>query len=147
MPTAGRLFGGLALALTGFVAGSAVVPLLPTALKGAAILPLVMASFGLLIGWRVIGRFPGKTLTDAAMTGLRAAVYVAIWALVYLGLTEMLRMSTRMRYDTVTEAVLDIFNQGVQFGLMAAHPAVLGALLVGGVVSGIFAYWGQRVWR
>ncbi|PCD75729.1 TrgA family protein [Pseudothioclava arenosa] len=147
MPTMGRLFGGAGLAATGYLAGAAIVPLLPQAMKGAAILPVVAASFGLLIGWRVIGRFPGKTMREAVLTGLKAASFVLIWAMIYLGLVQMLRQAMRNRYDSVTEAVVDILNQGLQFAIMAAHPMVLGSLLVGGALSGMVALWGHRKLR
>ena len=61
--------------------------------------------------------------------------------------SQMLRQAMRSRYDSVTEAVVDILSQGLQFAIMAAHPMVLGSLLVGGALSGMVALWGHRKLR
>jgi hypothetical protein len=147
LPTISRLFGGIGLAFTGFFAGSTVMPYLPIVLKGAGVLPLVAASFGLLVGWRVIGPQVGQGYRNAMMVGLRGALYVAIWALIYLGAAQMLRLSLRLQYDSVTEAVLDVVAKGIEFGIASFQPPVIGTLLVGGVLSGIFAEWGRARWR
>lgn len=134
------------MAVTGLCLGNLVLPVLPNMLRGAEALPVVAASFGLLIGWRVMGPMKGYGFVQSIGAGLRAATFVSIWTLAYLGAAQMLRLSLHMRYDEVSEAILDIFAQGLYYAVVLAQPQVLATLLVGGALSGILARWGARRW-
>ena len=146
MPTISRLFGAIGMAVTGLCLGLLMLPDLPLMLRGAKALPGVAASFGLLVGWRVMGPIRGLSFAQGIGTGLRAAVYVLFWSLLYLGAVQMIRQAMRMRYDSVFEAILDIFTQGLYYSVVFAQPQVLGTLLVGGALSGMVARWSARRW-
>lgn len=146
MPTVAKLFGAAGMAITGLCLGNLVLPVLPLMLRGAEVLPVVAASFGLLIGWRVMTPMKSYGFVQSIGAGLRAAVYVCFWTLTYLGAAQMLRLSMNQRYDGAFEALLDIFTQGLYFSVVLAQPRVLATLLVGGALSGMVARWGARRW-
>lgn len=145
MPTMAKLVGALGLALTGVMTSQAIVPYMPEGTKMAG-LTLVAASFGLLLGWRVIGvaaEAPGRS----AAAGLRASFYLAIWGLGFLGAVQMLHKALRMRYDGPGEALADIVTEGAQLGYAALQLDVIGTLFLGGAITAIVAAWAGRRWR
>ena len=147
IPTMGKLVGGVGVCFTGMIAGYSVMPDIPAMLKGAQYMPLVAGSFGLLIGWRVLGRLQRASVWRSAQFGVIAALYMVFMALAYLGVTEMIRLMMHMQYKSLAEALTDIVAQGFQFGISLAHPKVFVTILVGGAISGIFAALAERRWH
>lgn len=145
MPTAAKLFAAIALAIAGFFTGALVLPYLPVVAK-SGILPVVAACFGLILGWRVIGRAVGKGMWMTAQAGMRASVYMVVLVLFFLGLVQMVRYSTRLRYDGPMEALTDIVSQGIDFGYAALKPDVVIVLLLGGALAGVLSEWAHRRW-
>lgn len=145
MPTAAKLFAALALAAAGFFTGALVLPYLP-AVAQSGMLPVVAGCFGLILGWRVIGRAVGKGMWMTAQAGMRASVYMVILVLFFLGLVQMIRLSVRMRYDGPMDALTDIVSQGIEFGIAALKPDVIIVLLVGGALAGVLSEWAHRRW-
>lgn len=145
MPTMAKLVGALGLAATGAMTAQAIVPYLPTGTKTGGLV-LVAASFGLLLGWRVIGPAGGAPGRSAA-AGLRASFYLALWGLGFLGAVQMLHKALRMRYDGPSEALADILTQGVEIGYASMQVDVLATLFLGGAITAILAAWAGRRWR
>lgn len=145
MPTAAKLFAAVVLAIAGFCTGLLVLPYLPGGTRAAA-LPLVAASFGLLLGWRVIGREAGRGLWAAVQVGLRATVYMVVLVLFFLGTVQMVRWSVRLRYDGPMDALTDIVSQGLELGQAALQVDVVVALVLGGALAGIASEWAHRRW-
>lgn len=145
MPTAAKLFAAVALALAGFFTGALVLQYLPGVAWGGR-LPLTAASIGLLLGWQVIGRSVGRGMWLSAQAGMRAAVYLVILVLFFLGTLQMIRWSVRMRYDGPFEALTDIVGQGLDMGAAALRPDVVIVLFLGGALAGIASEWAHRRW-
>ena len=146
LPTTAKLFGAIGLAATGFLTAE----LIPGKLHaGAAIhgLATMAASFGLALGWRVIGRYAGRGMVKAAERGVHAAIYLLLWTTLFLGALQMLREMQRGRYDSPSEALLDVLAQGMRLGAEAAQPDVLGMLFCGAVLSAMMAEWAWRRWH
>jgi len=60
----------------------------------------------------------------------------------------MLSQALARRYDGPGEAVIAMVNQSIEWGTMAlAHPPTLGALLIGGALTGLAAEFAARNWR
>lgn len=146
LPTAAKLVAGIGLALTGFFTASAILPYLPAGTRGQGA-GLMSMSFGWLIGWRVIGRAPQATMAGAARVGLRAALWLALTVLLYLGALQMMARMLRGRYHAVTEALTDILGQGVVLGGAAFQLDVIVTLFLGGVLSAILSAWAARRWQ
>lgn len=146
LPTTAKLFGSLGLALTGFFNAAMMLPYLPAGTRVGG-LAIISASFGLLLGWRVIGMQPGQGMWRAAERGMRAAFYLIICATLFLGALQMLHQSTRHRYDGPMEAITDIVAQGLDLGFSVLQLDVVAVLFFGGVLSSMLAEWAWRRWQ
>lgn len=138
MPTAARLVAGLCLAGVGWFVSQLIMPLMP---EGTAFgwFSVLNAALGLVIGWQVIGSRAGRGISAAISNGLTAGVVLLLWGLFLQSSYKMFNLSMRGRYDGAFEAGADVFNRMVEFGAIIATPAVLGALVLGAVMSGIIA--------
>jgi hypothetical protein len=146
MPTTAKLFGALGLAATGFFGSELMLPYLP---PGTQIHGLAMAagSFGLLLGWRVIGMHPGRGMLRALQRGVNAAVYLVVSTLAFLGALQMIRMMVLGRYDGPMDAVVDILAQGLRLGADVMRPDVIGVLFCGSLVSAMLSEWAWKRWQ
>lgn len=146
LPTTAKLFGSLGLAATGFFNAELMLPYLPpgTQVDGLA---LVSTSFGLLLGWRVIGMNPGKGLGRALERGLRSGFYLIVASTLFLGMMQMLQQALRSRYDGPLSAVTDILTQGVLLGIDVLQLDVIAVLFCGGMLSAILAEWAWKRWQ
>ena len=146
LPTTAKLFGAVGLAATGFFTAELIPGKLP---PGAAIhgLGVVAASFGLLLGWRLIGRNPGRGRFKAMERGAHAAIYLLLWTVLFLGALQMMREMARGRYDSPSEALLDVLAQGMRLGGEVLQWDVLGMLFCGAVVSAMLSEWAWKRWQ
>lgn len=146
MPTASKLAAAVAFALVAFLTLHTLVPHLPEGTQlGYA--REISAAIGFLVGWLILGRATGRGYKDAVNSGLVTAVAVVFWALLSFSIYLMIRKSMRMMYDGPMEAVLGVFELMLEYGRTMLVPDVLGVLLVGGVLGGIFAEWASKQWR
>lgn len=146
MPTASKLAAAVAFALVAFLTLQTLVPHLPEGTQlGYA--REISAAIGFLVGWLILGRATGRGYRDAVNSGLVTAVAVVFWALLSFSIYLMIRKSMRMMYDGPMEAVLGVFELMLEYGRTMLVPDVLGVLLVGGVLGGLFAEWASKQWR
>lgn len=146
MPTMPKLVGAIGLALTGVMTVALLEPYLNAEVKTDG-LQLVAISFGMLLGWRVIGTDGGGRPGKTAAAGFRAAFYLGICTLLFLGAVQMLLKALRMRYDGPIEALGDVVSQGVAVGYMVLQVDVIAMLFLGGAVTAILSSWAGRRWR
>ncbi|MGD9918825.1 MAG: TrgA family protein [Paenirhodobacter sp.] len=146
LPTTAKLFGALGLAMTGFFTAELMVPYLPVGTKAGG-LALMMTSFGLLLGWRVIGMNPGRGRSDAMHRGLRASFYLVTWGMVFLGSLQMMHEALRGRYDGVMAALTDVISKGISLASAVLQLDVLAVLFLGGVLSAMLAEWAWKQWH
>lgn len=146
MPTAAKLFAALAFAVTGFLAAEMFKPGMPDGTQFGHF-SLLVAAIGGLTGWMVMGGLAGKGYAAAAGSGLRTSVTVVFWALLAFSLREMIILSTKMRYDGPMDAIIGVFSLMMEYGELVLQPAVLVALVAGGMLGGMLAEWAGRRWR
>ena len=146
MPTIPKLFGALGLALTGFATVTQLAPHLNAETKTGGLL-LVASSFGMLLGWRVIGPEAHGALSRLISIGFRGAFYLGIWTLLFLGSVQMLFKALRMRYDGPMEALGDVLSQGIAVGYMVLQLDVVAVLFIGGALTAILTAWAGRRWH
>ncbi|KEO61225.1 hypothetical protein DT23_09990 [Thioclava indica] len=144
IPTMAKFFAAISLAGTGFFTANEIIPALPQGVEGASILPLVASSFGLLLGWRVVGLHPGRPWMSAISDGLRGALYMMAWSYAFLGAAQMLKLALRMRYDDAVEALVDIIGQGAAIAQASFSVDVLIVLICGAVLAGGASEWAYR---
>lgn len=146
MPTAAKLFAAVAFAAVAFFAAEAIKPLMPEGTQFGLFSP-ICALVGALCGWIVMGPLAGRGYYAAAGSGLRTSITVVFWCLVIFALEEMVQESMRLRYDGPMDALVGAFEIAARHVKTMAAVDVLGILLVGGILAGVFAEWGSKRWR
>ncbi|MFD1511173.1 TrgA family protein [Lacimonas salitolerans] len=144
--TAARLVAAILLAITGWLASQLIMPLMPEATV-FGIFEYLNAAIGAVVGWIVIGSRTGRGMTNAIGVGVTSAVVLVFWGLLLQSSREMFALANKRRYDGPIEAMVGVFEIGVEYLAVMATPAVIGTLLVGGIVSAVLAERASRVWR
>ena len=146
LPTTAKLFGAIGLAVTGFLTAALIPGKLP---PGVAIqgLGAMSVAFGLLLGWRLIGRNPGRGRVKVMERGAHAAIYLFLWTVLFLAALQMMRQMARGHYDSPSEALLDVLAQGMRLGGALLQWDVLGMLFCGAVVSAMLSEWAWKRWH
>lgn len=144
--TAARLVAAILLAITGWLASQLIMPLMPEA-TAFGIFAYVNAALGAMVGWVVIGSRAGRGMSNAIGVGITAAVALIFWGLLVQSSREMFALANKRRYDGPIEAMVGVFEIGVEYLAIMATPTVIGALLVGGIVSAVLSERAARVWR
>jgi hypothetical protein len=146
MPTAARLIAALVLAGTAWIASQIIKVYLPEG-TNFGWFDYLNTGLGLLCGWIVIGGRQGRGISAAIGNGVTGAAALVFWALLLQSSYEMLRKSMRRHYDGPTEAILDVFELGFEYALHVVNPTAIGPLVIGGILAGVLAELGGRMWR
>lgn len=145
MPTAAKLIAAVCFAAVGWFAAHLYVPALPEGTQTGFIREIA-AFIGLICGWRILGRLAGRGYGESMGLGLRTSVTIVFWVLVFASIYEMVKRSTKLRYDGPMEAVLGAFDIALGYGQMLANPQMLAVLVLGGIVAGYAAEFAARHW-
>lgn len=145
MPTGAKAIAALSFAIVGWVTTNAYVPHMPDA-GAAGMMREYAALIGGVVGWRVMGPAVGKGYLEAAAAGLKTVVVLVFFALLFKGLGEMLRESTRMRYDGPLEALIDVFVRMMDRAPPLATLDVMMAMVIGGIIAGMISEKASRRW-
>jgi hypothetical protein len=144
MPTAGRLAGGIMLALVGWYMAGLAAPLFNEGRPPSSLLPAAILT-GLYVGWSFIGGRIGAGYILGIGLGLTAAVAFAFLNLFVLGFSEMIARAMRMRYDGPMDAFVNIFALMLSEGERFLTLEFLGALALGAILSAWVAeFFGRR---
>jgi hypothetical protein len=146
MPTGAKLIAAVAFALIGWLAARAYIPALPESTR-TGYFPEIMAALGFLLGWLTLGPHVGRGYSEAASLGLRTSLLLVFWGLVGFSIYFMVQRSTKMIYDNVGAAVLDVPLLMMQYGRMMWSTEFIGILALGGLLGGIATEFGGRRWR
>ncbi|MEX5728542.1 cell division protein FtsX [Rhodovulum iodosum] len=147
MPTAAKLFAALAFAAVAFFASESVKPLFPEGAQFGIFTPL-NTGLGMCAGWLVMGRLAGRGYGKAMGSGLRTSAVILFYGLLIQAVAEMLKRSTDLRYDGPMDALTGMVELSGEFGFLAlSSPSVMGILIVGGILGGLFAEWAAQRWR
>lgn len=145
MPTAGKLIGAIAFAALAWFVSDLIKPLLPEGSQVGLFSPL-NAFFGLLMGWRIMGRGAGRGYLSATGFGLTTMVAIVFWSLLLWGGYEMTRRAMRLYYDGPMEALQDMAGIMAEYALVALDPQVIGAALVGAILCAFLTEFFARRW-
>jgi hypothetical protein len=146
MFTAAKLIAGLSLAAVGFLTSEAIRPLFHEH-TDFGLFNYVNTGIGFLCGWIVIGSRAGRGYSAAISNGLTGIVALVFWGLFVQAGNEMVDRALRRFYDSPFEAVVAIFEIGLEFGARMIDPPVLATLFVGGIVSAVLAEVAAQRWR
>lgn len=144
MPTAGRLAGAVIFGLFGWYLGGISVPFFPEANAPSYWLP-ASAVISLFIGWKICGSRAGRGYNEAIGVGLTSAFAIGFCLLFLVSFNQMISNAMRLRYSGPMEAVMDTFNQMLEFSLYFYDVTLIATLFIGGVVCAWFTeFFGQR---
>lgn len=147
MPDAARLVAALCLVLIAFIVSGQVMPLMPEGIDFGYFTYVNMA-IGWLTGWIVMGKRAGRGTVWAINNGLTGVAAMVAWALFVQGGYEMVRLAMRNRFDGPFEALMAIFEIGLDYGMVVlSAPNILITLLVGAVLAGLATEFAKGRWR
>ncbi|WP_417524884.1 TrgA family protein [Marinovum sp.] len=146
MPTIPKLVAAISLSVLAYVVSKMVMELMPESTDFGIFLPLNMA-IGFFTGWLYTGPLATTRLADALSFGFTGAAILAFVALFAQSVNEMTRLSMRHRYGGPMEAIVDVFQIGVDYGQKAFTLEVLMTLAVGGFIAGLLSYLASRRWN
>lgn len=146
MPTGAKLMAALSFAVVGWVMANYYAMNMPDA-SAAGPIREGAAVVGAFVGWMVMGPSVGKGYVEAAGAGIKTAVVLAVVALFFLALREMLDNSVKMRYDGALDAILDVFQTMARRSEALLSLGVFGTTLLGGIVGGLLTENAGRRWK
>ncbi|MBL9052973.1 MAG: TrgA family protein [Tabrizicola sp.] len=146
MPTAGKAAGAASYAIVGWLLANAFIKGMPDA-EGAGYMREFGAGLGAIVGWRVMGNSVGKKYVDAIGHGWKTVIVLAFCALVAIGLSEMIKQSTRLVYDGPMEAMIDIFLRAFERSKQAISMPVVTTMAIGGAIAGLVTEGVSRRWK
>jgi len=146
MPTAAKAVGAISFAIVGWLMANAFVPGMPDAAAAGNIREGGMI-VGLFVGWMVMGNSVGHKYIDAIGYGWKTVIVLAFFSLLFLGLFQMLKQSTRMVYDGPIDAILDIFAGMFDRAKQAVTAKVVITMVIGGAIAGFVTESANRRWR
>jgi hypothetical protein len=146
MPTGAKAMAALTFAVVGFLTANAYAANVP---EEASLGPVyeIMSILGAIVGWKVMGNSVGHGYLGAVGSGWKTMVVLIFFALLLVGIYEMLQQSVKMRYDGPFDAVVDVFNQMLDRSVPLLSVGVLVVMTVGGGLAGILTENASRRWR
>ena len=145
MPSAIRLAGLVFFAILAWSVSEMTKPLLPEGTNFGRMSEYI-AAIGGIMGWVLVTPRMGERMNSSISAGLTAAIATTFWSLLMVSVYAMLKQSLRMAYDGPVEAVVGVFQLMFEFGQLIATPAIIGTILIGGIVGGIFARAVAKRW-
>ncbi|MCU0856746.1 MAG: TrgA family protein [Rhodobacteraceae bacterium] len=146
MPTAGKLIGAILFAALAYFVSDLVKPLLPEGTQVGLMSP-INAFFGLVMGWRIMGRGAGNGYVSAMGYGLTTMVATVFWCLLLWGGYEMTRRAMRLYYDGPVEALQEMTILMADYARTAVtDPTVVGAAIAGSLFAAAVTEFFARRW-
>ncbi len=146
MPTGAKLVAAISFAVVGWVLANYYSLNMPDA-SAAGPIREGAAVVGAIVGWMVMGPSVGKGYVEAAGSGIKTAVLLAVVALFFLALREMLDNSVKLRYDGALDAILDVFQTMAKRSQALLSLGVFGTILLGGIIGGLLTENAGRRWK
>lgn len=136
----------IALALVAFIASEQFKPLMPEGTDFGAF-SYVNAGFAAIVGWKLIGRRAGRGVMQGINNGLTGMLAMVLIVLFIHAFWIMFGNSRKLRYDSVSGAIQDIFSMMSEYGLLLLQANIITTLLGGAVFCGLLAEATSRRWR
>lgn len=146
MPTAAKLMAAICLAALGWLVADLIKPLLPEGTQVGLFSP-ISAAWGAIVGWQFTGKRLGDRTGTAMGIGMGSVFLLGFWVLLSFSGYEMIRLSMRNRYDGPVEALQNMFQIAVDYLWDAASLEVIGALLIGGLITGVLTAFAAKRWN
>jgi hypothetical protein len=145
MPTAAKLIGAIVFAALAWFVSDLVKPLLPEGSQVGLLSP-VNAFFGLIMGWRIMGRGAGNGYVSSVGYGLTTLAATVFWCLLLWAGYEMTRRAMRLYYDGPMEALQEMAALMAEYAVMAVDPQVIGAAVIGSLLGAMLTEFFAKRW-
>jgi len=147
MPTMSKLVAAALLGALGYFVADLIGSHLPPEELQNWLRPM-SAFFGVLVGWRYLGKNMRGDWSTAIGLGLSAGALVTLISLFWFSADEMVRRSLRKSYGgNPIEALEDVFAIAWDFTEYLRHPDVIVAAVGGSVLIGFIVTAVSRRWR
>ncbi len=145
MPTAGKFVGAVTFAVLALWSSWLALPLFPDG-RDPSWFYEVNGIAGLWVGWAFVGARAGRGYSAATGIGLTGSAMVLVMAMFFHASEEMLERALDRRYDGASEALVSIFEIGIEMTTWLATPLTGVALFCGGIVAAFLTeFVGQRL--
>ena len=100
---------------------------------------------GLWTGWVVVGTRTGNGWAAGIGNGLTGIVAFVFWTMFLYSFFEMIKKSMRNSYDGPMDAIMNVFELMYRNAIQLFNAELAIAMVVGGVIAGLFAeYFGKK---
>ncbi|MGI1661442.1 TrgA family protein [Palleronia sp. KMU-117] len=145
MPTAAKLIGAIVFAALAWFVSDLIKPLLPEGSQVGLMSP-VNAFFGLIMGWRIMGRGAGNGYVSSWGYGLTTLAAIVFWCLLLWSGYEMTRRAMRLYYDGPMEALQEMAVLMAEYARIAIDPQVIGAAVIGALLGAMLTEFFSKRW-
>jgi hypothetical protein len=145
MPTAPKLVAAVLIGILGYVTANLIAAHLPEQMR-IGLFHEISVFLGVLVGWRFLGRRVGDGYRAALGYGVGASAVLVLAGLVVFSGYEMTVRSLRKSYDGPIEGLQGMVEIAIADLVYLGSAEVLGALILGGAVSGVICEFAARRW-
>ncbi|MCR8723602.1 TrgA family protein [Frigidibacter sp. ROC022] len=145
MPTAAKFVAAIVFGFVAWFVSRLMVPYLPEGTRQAYFAE-VSTAIGMVMGWRISGRYGGGGMRAGIGYGLTTVAATVFWGLLIFAGEEMLDRSLNVRYDGPIEALTEGVQLFVDYAKMMIHPDVIIWLIVGALFGGWVTERTARNW-
>jgi hypothetical protein len=136
----GRLIAAVLFTPLGFYLATLAIPLFPEG-TDPPYFTVIAAAGGLFGGWVVAGSRAPAGYSGAIGYGLTAGAAMAFWALFLTSFLEMILRSLDKRYLGPMEAVVSVFELGMDYAQVMGTSVVITTWLAGSIIAGMIVEW------
>lgn len=151
MPNAAKLVSAVCFAALAWLTAAVFLPHLQPPETAATWFKESCAVIGVFVGWfvlgRAIGRSKGRGRRDAIWHGISSSVILLFWVDFAFSFREMILRSLDKRYRSPVEALGDMIELMIIYFKMMASVDVFATLLIGGMISALFAQYAKQRWN
>jgi hypothetical protein len=145
MPTAAKFVAAIVFGFVAWFAAGLVANYLPEGTR-LAYFSEVCTLVGLVMGWRISGRYAGFGMRAGAGYGLTTVAATVFWCLLIFAAEEMVDRSLNVRYDGPIEAVSEAVSLFIEFGFKMIQWDVVLWLIAGALFGGWVTERTARNW-
>lgn len=157
MPTASKFFGAFGFALVAFFAANTALAYLPDGKDPGWLVPICVV-IGAASGWRLVVPNSERSYRLAMGNGLKAAMVMFFYCLLYFSLEDMVQKSLSGQYNgspltAITDALSMIGTKAWDLLVVGAgetaqfRPEFAIVLVGGGLLAGAMVQWASHRWR
>jgi len=145
MPTGGRLVGAICFAALGAYLALLCLSYFEDGQIPRFWWPLCCLA-GVWSGWVVVGKRVGLGYSASIGNGLTGTAALVFWIVFVIAFVDMVEKSFRKSYGDPLEAIVNVFELGLEHALRLGQADVIVAALVGGVIGGLVTeFLGRRL--